>query len=453
MKLRYRILNIAALFAVNVIALNIIDDAFKPQIGRHLAVETLNGGNAEFAAYQIWQHNCNGVHLFVWTVFVIISTLLLISPIRRLFPNTAKPTASMAAFMAVAFAFSTSACVKPYNTPQYVEVKNNETAFVVSLEGDTSDQDKLNSSKFKNAKQVASKRIQVDKRWNQTGRFTNDGDWIPTMRVLVVDRSPVTREWKAPEDQQGHAIKLKGADQDKAIWVESADSVGFSMGFTATGYIKEEDAATFLYMYAGNSLAVVMDQEIRARVQQVTAEVAAKYKLDELRGKKQEIIDAVKADIVKFFSERGITITTVGMFGGMTYENPKIQDSIDQTFVAQQEKVNTAAQLAAQADKNTIIVQEATARAQAIQQEAEGKAKAYAAEAQGKAEAIKVETAALVQAQQNPAFMQLRELETTQKIFAQWNGAFPTYYIGGPQSVTGLLALPTVGTPAIPATK
>jgi SPFH domain / Band 7 family len=82
-----------------------------------------------------------------------------------------------------------------------------------------------------------------------------------------------------------------------------------------------------------------MNTEVRGRIQQVAAEIAAKYPLDALRARKQEISDAVKNDITSFFSQRGIVITTVGMFGGMTYENVEIQKAIDNTVIAQQLKV------------------------------------------------------------------------------------------------------------------
>jgi len=46
----------------------------------------------------------------------------------------------------------------------------------------------------------------------------------------------------------------------------------------------------------------------------------------------------VKSDVTTFFTQRGISVTTVGMFGGMTYENPAIQKAIDETFITQQLK-------------------------------------------------------------------------------------------------------------------
>ena len=153
-----------------------------------------------------------------------------------------------------------------------------------------------------------------------------------------MNRSPVTREWTMPQGPAQNGTVARGL-VDKAIWIESADSVGFSMGFTCTAFIAEDDAAKFLYWYPSGSLANVMDSEVRGRIQQVAAEVAAKYPLDQLRAKKQEIADGVKRDVTNFFALRGVTVTTVGMFGGMTYENPAIQKAIDETFIAQQLKV------------------------------------------------------------------------------------------------------------------
>ena len=49
------------------------------------------------------------------------------------------------------------------------------------------------------------------------------------------------------------------AARDEAIWIESKDSVGFSVGFNCTAYIEEDDSARFLYMYRSKSLADMMD--------------------------------------------------------------------------------------------------------------------------------------------------------------------------------------------------
>ena len=221
-----------------------------------------------------------------------------------------------------------------YDRPGYIEIDTSETGFLIALEGDGTQQARFQSEDYLKQRKVATKRVQILHRWSQEGRMVNDGRWIPTVRLVKVNRSPITREWMSSQAAGANGQAHAPAGNDRAIWIESADSVGFSMGFTCTAFISEDDAAKFLYWYPSGSLAGVMDQEVRGRIQQVAAEVAARYPLDALRLRKQEIADEVKRDITNFFTTRGVSVTTVGMFGGMTYENPEIQKAIDQTFIA-----------------------------------------------------------------------------------------------------------------------
>src|SRR5215469_7160688 len=280
----------------------------------------------------------------------------------------------------------TPGCVRSYDRPEYVEIDTSETGFLIPLEGDTAEQVRFQSVDYLNQHKIATKRVQISHRWSQEGRWPTDGRWIPTVRLTKVNRSPVTREWMTMQ-----TTSSSGAIQraDKAIWIESSDSVGFSMGFTCTAFISEEDASKFLYWYPSGSLADVMDHEVRGRIQQAAAEVAAKYPLDLLRSKKQEIVDAVKKDVISFFTARGVTVTTVVMFGGMTYENPEIQKAIDQTFIAQQLKAVSLAKFEAQQKENERIELEANGLAEKARREAAGLADAKKTTAAAEAEAIR----------------------------------------------------------------
>jgi regulator of protease activity HflC (stomatin/prohibitin superfamily) len=189
------------------------------------------------------------------------------------------------------------------------------------------------------------------------------------------------------------------------------------MGFNCTAFIKEGDTSSFLYWYSSGSLSIVMDSEIRGRVQQIAAEESAKYPLDDLRNKKNEIAKSVRDDIIPFFQERGITITTVGMFGGMTYENPKIQDSIDNVFVAQQEKNVSLAKFDAQKKENERIILAS-----------EGLAKRRQVESEAEAKAITALTQAVANGGSN--YLQLKSLEVQLKQTEKWNGQLPTVTSG-----------------------
>jgi hypothetical protein len=312
--------------------------------------------------------------------------------------------------------------MRAYDKPEYSEIDTSETGFLIPLEGDTNQQARFESVEYLQGRKVAAKRVQITHRWNQEGRMPNTGRWLSTVRLVKVNRSPVTREWTA-EQKNVQA-------PDKAIWIESADSVGFSMGFTCTAFIDEKDAATFLYWYPSGSLADVMDSEIRARIQQASAEVAARYALDLLRSKKQEIADTVRADVTTFFTQRGITITTVGMFGGMTYENPAIQKAIDETFIAQQLKVVAEAKFEVQKKENDRIELEATANAGRTRLEAKGKADARLAESQAEAEGIRVVSKAMSDAATNAAFLEWRRIDVEKVRAERWSGQFPQTVVG-----------------------
>jgi regulator of protease activity HflC (stomatin/prohibitin superfamily) len=312
-------------------------------------------------------------------------------------------------FIVVLALVALTAGCRPYDEPEYREIDTSETGFLIPLEGKTDDQVAFESERYLEEQKVAAKRVQVPHRWVQTGRAPWSGKWLGTVRLVTVDRSPVTREWTA-ESSKGTSSR------DEAIWIESKDSVGFSVGFNCTAYIAEPDTAKFLYMYRSKSLAEMMDTEVRARIQAMAAEVAARYDLDDLRARKQEIIDAVRQDVNEFFTQRGITVTTVGMFGGFTYQNKSIQDAIDETFVAQQLKVIADAKLKAQQKQNEVI--ELTAKAEANQ------ARTIA---EGRADSIRRVAEATRAAQQDPLFLHLKMLEVETARIEKWDGRYPTY--------------------------
>lgn len=315
---------------------------------------------------------------------------------------------------------------------QFEEVSNNETAFVIQLEGDA--QAKVDSLEALKKAQVMTKRINIPLRWKKTGRLWFQGEWIPTVKVILVDRSPVTREWTA-DNVSGTSTK------DQGIWVESMDSIGFSTGFNATSKVLEEDTALFLYNFPNGKLATIMDEQIRNEIQSVAAEVAARYKMDQCREKKLELIEEVRKIVIPKYKEVGITITTIGMFGGFQYEEKEIQSSINATFVAQQEKVTAAAMLEAQEDKNARVEKEAVGLANAAVTKAEGEAKAIEVKASAEAAAITLVNEAAKEANSNPVFLELKKLELETARVKAWDGKYPQWYMGGSEDM-GLIVNP-----------
>ncbi len=113
-------------------------------------------------------------------------------------------------FLAIFFGIALlTGCGLLFDVLEYVTAENFENVFVFPLEGDTGKQAKFQSQEFLQQAKVASKRIQITRRWVQEGRFGKVGRYIPTVAVVKVNRTPVTREWRQPET---------GKPSDTAIW-------------------------------------------------------------------------------------------------------------------------------------------------------------------------------------------------------------------------------------------
>ena len=406
-------------------------NAVQPQIATQVAIGQLEGNNNAFRQLRLFETYKGIADVVVVIIAVAIAWWLVRQPRRS--ARRDWPQLILVSTMSI---FALTGCIRSYDRPEYAEIDTSETGFLIPLEGNTGTQARFQSEEYLRELKVAAKRVQITHRWSQEGRLPNSGRWIGTVRLIKVNRSPITREWTA-EATTGTTAK------NQAIWIESSDSIGFSMGFTCTAFIPEEQAAKFLYWYPSGSLADVMDSEVRGRIQQVAAEIAAKYPLDVLRAKKQEISDAVKRDITEFFAQRGVVITTIGMFGGMTYENGEIQKAIDNTVIAQQLKVVNEAKWEAQQRENDRVTLEANAIAERARRIAAGEADAKKIGVTAEAQAIRDVNKALAEAPQNPLLYQLRSLEVERARVERWNGQYPGYLLQtGASSPNLMLQLP-----------
>lgn len=352
--------------------------------------------------------------------------------------------------------FAGAGCMRPYDTPEFIEVGTSEIAFLVPLRDDAEEQTSVDPADFYKEHLVSAKKVQIPHEWIQTGRMSWAGAWKPTHRLIKVDRAPVTREWAA-DASRGTSTK------DQAIWVESADSVGFSTGFTCTARIpNREDGILFLANYPNGSLENVLDKEIRAEVQSRAAEFAAQYTMDDLRSRKNEMLayirygieDGTKDEmvgVIEFFKERGLEITTLGQFGGFDYENPRIQEAIDRVFEAQQEEEVAKAEKVAQEERNEAIRLAAIGEAEAAKLRAEGLANAAREQARGEAEAIQMVADAKAYEiekalEDKELYLELKTFEVEMQRLESWDGKYPQYMmtLGKGEANPVMLAPPMV---------
>lgn len=295
--------------------------------------------------------------------------------------------------LVVVMMFAMTGCGRrPYDIPEFVTIEASQTAFLVPLVGDTTQQSAFESEELLLEHKVATKEIQIPHRWVQTGRKDYNGEWRPSATLIVVERKPVSRSWESGDSTATSA--------NRAIFGETSDNIGVYVGMNCTAMIEEKDAAKFLYRYNNTPLETIIDTDIKKMVEDRFNIETAKFTSTDLGAKKGDIMEAVKAYVVDYFKEYGITITVLGLKEGISFENPSIQEAIDAKFASEQELV--------------------------IQQ---NKNEANLAKAQAEAEAILI--VAREQAEANRILAESLTPEIlAQLYYEKWDGKLPIYYGG-----------------------
>jgi hypothetical protein len=302
---------------------------------------------------------------------------------------TIKNKLILPAALATGILLSGCGMIKPYNKPVFVDIEPNQTAFVIPLEGKTSDQGQFQSLEFLEDNQVAAKRIQIPRTWYKTGKLRGKGEYKDDVRVIVVDRFPATREW-LNDTSRGTSDKAEG------FVGESKDSIKFLVGISATASIEEPDTAQFLYKYSGKTLSEVMDFEIRNKIGTTLLEKYGSMSMEEIRSNKEEVIEHVRKIVIPHFKdESGISLGNIGYVGDLEYIDPKVQAAINERFNAQEQQK-------AQTIKNQTEIDKALAEKQSIENRA----------------------STLSQT------IKLRELEIREEWIKKWDGKLPSVQTG-----------------------
>ena len=279
---------------------------------------------------------------------------------------------------------------KPYDKPEFITIEASQTAFLIPLVGDTSDQGVFESEELLLEAKVATKEIQIPHRWVQTGKFESTGEYRPSAKLIVVERKPVSRSWESGESSATSA--------NRAIFGETSDNIGIYVGMNCTAMIEEKDAAKFLYRYNNTPLETVIDTDIKKLVEDRFNIETAKYASTELGSKKGEIMEAVKSYVVDYFKDYGITITVIGLKEGISFENPAIQTAIDEKFASEQK----------------LVIQQNENEANLAKAEAEAKAMIMLAEAEAEANRLLAES--------------LTQEILAQLYYEKWDGVLPSVY-------------------------
>jgi hypothetical protein len=239
-----------------------------------------------------------------------------------------------------------------YDKADYAEVYfvlPNESAFYIPDVGDNKgSQAKFGSEAYLAENKVAAKRFTIPHtKLENSGLFSNY--YVPAGRLIIVDRTPFSREWVA-------GAHRGSSSKDESFPCQSKEGLDVSVGMSIGTSVVEENAARFLYYFGtvppqgdrrtpeviftsvffGRSLAQVMDGPVRNKVQSLVCSEFTARTLDEGNAKAVEILASVETKTKAYLDSVGITLSYIGWADTFTF-NDKVQDAINRRYVSSQE--------------------------------------------------------------------------------------------------------------------
>lgn len=274
--------------------------------------------------------------------------------------------------------FTSTACASRATTESestsqqdVVVIKQNETAFAVpALSATESGQVQTRDEAFYEANKVKQQTKVIDK-------TLIGGRYIPTINVIIVAHTPVSRLWTKSTETGTNA-------KNEAMCVEDNHSVNVCFQIALSAIIEPRNAAKFLFNYQANqaadpkvgglyraiALEQVVDNQVHTYLYGRIALRAGNNDLDYIIKNKASIVVEAQDEAKIFFANQGITIAYVAL-GGELILSDNVQDVINRIFIAQKEQDIARVQA-------TTVAINAMAQREAIIQKGAGDATAFA---------------------------------------------------------------------------
>lgn len=279
-----------------------------------------------------------------------------------------------------ALCFMSTSClfIRKYDTPEYVSIGTNETAFLIDQLDDDDNQKQVKvNGKLEDYRTVNSKLVRIHHKWIQKGRMRGTGDYMAAEIVIAVSNSPVTGTWEddikvETKGSQGFTVPMKWG-----IRVKPENSERFLRNFPANVQVVDEK---------GKPLSKKMTSVERVAGDQFKTQVAAelskefhKYEYKDVLPNRDIIVDAAVERVTEWANELGITIDNLAVFEGLIPDDTTLQNAMDEQakLAAQVETEKKRFDAEKQKKQNEIELQKMeTERVNVERQKKEAEAKA-----------------------------------------------------------------------------
>jgi hypothetical protein len=236
-----------------------------------------------------------------------------------------------------------------YDKNDYTEaiyILPNQSAFVIPDAGaNQNTQAQFMSLDYLKANKVAAKRVVIPH-----VKLSGSGAWsdfyVPSARVIIVDRTPYNREWVT-------ATNRGTSNRNEGMPCQSSEGLNVTAGVSIGVSVREEDAARYLYyfgtippkgnsadpaviftsVYYARSVEEVMDKVGRGEVLALVCQEISGRTLNDDNKQAGTIMKNVGAMMTAFLAERGITLDYIGWADTFTFDQT-VQKAINDKYTA-----------------------------------------------------------------------------------------------------------------------
>lgn len=227
-------------------------------------------------------------------------------------------------------------------------IRPNQSAFWVPDVGDNKEsQKKFMSEQYLEERKIPAKRYQVPHSKLENSAFWKDF-YVPSGRLILVDRTPYSREWVDAHDR-GTSTRKEGFP------CQSSEGINMTLGISIGVSVLEEDSPRFLYRWGvyqdqnldmskpenqfqsvlySRSLRDVMDNTVRNKVQSLVCAEYSKRTFDAGNRETSQIVEKMEENARKYLKSVGITLDFIGLADTINFD-PEIQRAVNDAYVAQ----------------------------------------------------------------------------------------------------------------------
>jgi hypothetical protein len=298
-------------------------------------------------------------------LFIAILAGIWLGPVRDALRRASHTFAVLAAATGVLLVGTTHgrAFFEKTDRTEIYPILPNQSAFWIPEVGAVKDkQVQMDSEAFLNDNKVQLNRFQIphQKLTGSAGNsvFAGWDYYVPSGRLIIVDRTPFSREWVDAVDR-GTAARKEG------IPCQSKEGLNVTVGVAIGASVSQANAARYLFrfgvlppkgevkgtadsvendgriiftsVYYSRSVQNVMDDFGRKKIQELICDQITSRTFDKVNEEAKLIKDTAAKQIVDFFAGYGITIDFVGWADTFAFDK-EVQDAVNRLYIAKQDE-------------------------------------------------------------------------------------------------------------------